>query len=92
MSFGSDIGPKEVTIPEQKFYSCISCRFYDHSMVRSGQHPVYETVCKAMSSIGEEIKEDEFIFSYYNLYNNKTPDCCPYLKGVKRDDKIDKIL
>ena len=92
MSFGNDIGPKEVTIPEQKFYSCFGCKFYDHHMVRSGQHPIYETVCRAMNMMGEEIKDGEINFTFYHLHDKKTPDCCPYLKSVKRNDAIDKIL
>jgi len=93
MIFGEEIGPKEVVIPEQRFYSCFSCKFYDHFMVQSGQNPIYDTVCRKLNSIGEELEDGELCLTNYNLNcNEKTPDCCPYLKANKRNDKIDKIL
>lgn len=92
MNIGENIGPKETVIPEQRFYSCFRCKFYDHHMVRSGQYPVYESVCKKLTAMGEEIKESDVIFHHYQLMDGKTPDCCPYLKSIIREDKIDKIL
>ena len=94
MGFGEEIGPKQVIIPEQRFYSCWGCKFYSLQMVRSGNHPVYESNCNAMDSTGKEIVEDPNVIHLfrYRLNDDKTPDCCPYLKSKQREDKIDKIL
>lgn len=93
MIFGEEIGPSEVVIPEQRLYSCFGCKFYDHNMVRSGQYPVYESVCKKLNSMGVELEDGELcLFKYQLDRDNKTPDCCPYLKANIRNDKIDKIL
>ena len=97
MNFGEVIGPKEVVIPEQRFYSCAGCKFYDHFMVQSGQRPIYDTVCRKLNSRGEEVKDGELCLVNYNLgydlgYDLRTPLCCPYLKSAKRNDKLDKLL
>lgn len=93
MNFGEEIGPKEVVIPEQRFYSCAGCKFYDHFMVQSGQRPIYDTVCRKLNSRGEEVKDGELCLVNYNLgYDLRTPLCCPYLKSAKRNDKLDKLL
>ena len=94
MGFGEDIGPKQVVIPEQRFYSCWSCKFYSHQMVKSGQHPIYESTCEAMDSTGKAIVEEPnvIVLFKYKLNDTRTPDCCPYLKPKQREDKIDTIL
>lgn len=89
--FGDKIGPSETVIPEQRFYSCFGCKYLDHFMVRSGQHPVYDTVCKRMDSQGNVLEEGELCLSHYKIHK-ETPNCCPYLKSNMRDDKLNKIL
>lgn len=93
--FGDKIGPTETVIPEQRFYSCLGCKYFDHFMVKSGQHPVYDTVCKRMDYQGNVLEEGELCLNHYPLslsHRNETPSCCPYLKSTMRDDKLNKIL
>lgn len=91
MKFGEEIGPREVVIPEQRFYSCMGCKYYSHTMVRSGMHPIYSTTCKKLDTFGKEVSEDDIVLENYRI-GERTPDCCPFLKSVKRNDKIDGIL
>lgn len=89
-----EIGPREIVIPEKRLYSCYNCKFYEHYMVSSGQHPVYESVCKKMNIIGDEIEDSKLSTFFFILSSSeeKTPDCCPYLKAIKRNDRIDSLL
>lgn len=90
MTFGEDTGPKEVVIPEQRFYSCIGCKYYESQMVKSGDRPLFSHTCKALDIAGNPSSENTILC--YELYDEKTPDFCPYLKSQKRNDQIDKIV
>jgi len=35
-----------VTVPEQKYRSCYECKWYEHKLLVSGQHPRYGSNCK----------------------------------------------
>ena len=93
MTFGEKIGPSETVIPEQRFYSCFGCKYFNHYMIQSGQYPRYETVCTKMNWDGTVLEDGELCLRNYQLGDKReTPECCPYLKSTMRDDKLDKIL
>ncbi len=93
MSFGEKEGPTEMVIPEQKFYSCFTCKNYSHKMIKSGMFPIYETTCSILDWNGDVIKDDPntFIINHYQLNDGKTPDCCPFIKSINRDDKLKEL-
>ena len=73
-------GPKEIIIPEQRYVSCSRCKYYNQSMVKSGNHPIYSYNCNHPA-----IEQERLIFTG-NLHKNvagvvETPDWCPYLKS-----------
>lgn len=82
-------GPTKVVIPEQRYYSCSGCSFFEHFMVRSGRNPIYEKICMYLNTHGKQPKDGDDMG--YRLYNDETPLCCPFLEQVKRDDKINEI-
>ena len=98
MRLGDDEGPKEVVIPEQRYYTCLNCKFYEFKMISSGgsfggtQMPLYSYTCQALDITGKPVSEMENSLYGFQLDGEKTPDCCPYLKAQKRNDKIDKII
>ena len=98
MRIGDDEGPKEVVIPEQRYYTCLNCKFYDYKMIKSGGSfgdtyiPLYSHTCQALDITGKPVSEIEISLYRFELEGDTTPDCCPYLKAQKRNDKIDKII
>lgn len=75
-------GPREVTIPETKIESCSGCTYYKHSLVKSGQNPIYKDTC-THSEIPKEFKP---MFHGGNLNKHhlfgvvETPHWCPIKK------------
>ena len=85
-------GPQQVVIPEQRYWSCFSCKHYDHRMIHSGMNPQYESVCKKLDMYGKEIsREGPFPFFLFPLEDGKTPQQCPFLKSTERDKKINDL-
>ena len=84
-------GPKEIIIPEQKFYSCRGCEWYSHHMIKSGFNSTYRDVCT--------FKKEEDSFDFLGLSGPQismwygipiTPEDCPLYYKI-REDKINKI-
>ena len=86
-------GPQQVVIPEQRYWSCLACKYYEHRMIKSGINPKYESVCKKLDIYGREMGSDEnqfFLFALDDL-NSKTPKQCPFLKSTERDQKLNDL-
>lgn len=86
-------GPQEIIIPEQRYVTCGRCKHYDHSMIQSGNNPVYSHSCKhpEISSVFKLL-----VFSG-NLHPNmsgivETPDWCPYYGSNTRKVLIEKNI
>jgi hypothetical protein len=68
-----DEGPRKVVIPRQEYLSCSGCKYYDHHMLRSGMHPIYESVCihpATFTSIPRQLPD--------MVRDAETPDWCPF--------------
>jgi hypothetical protein len=87
------IGPQITIIPEQKYYSCWGCKYYDYFMLRSGLNPLYIHNCKKMNIEGNELDDDNVKYntSPYLLDDGKTPPICPYIKIEQRNDKLNDL-
>ena len=56
--------------------SCFGCEFYDHRMMKSGQHPEYRDSCKHPQAIADYYGK----FSQLDdreIRGNETPAWCP---------------
>jgi hypothetical protein len=76
-------GFTDITIPEQKFRSCSRCKFYSHSMVRSGNNPIYANHCTHTDFQGENFGMPHKLTQTRNGYV-VTPDWCPFLKTSEK--------
>lgn len=87
------IGPTLHIIPEQRVYSCWSCKYFRHQMVQSGFHPIYESSCLKMNYEGTVLDDEETKVNTipFKITDAKTPSNCPYLKSVQRDDKLSQL-
>lgn len=69
-------GPSVVIVPEQKYTTCIGCKYYEYKLTISGRNPVYASNCIHTLTLRS--------FSVYgNLdqgYNGivETPTWCPF--------------
>lgn len=88
------IGPTLHIIPEQRVYSCWGCKYFRHQMVQSGFHPIYESSCLKMNYEGTVLSDEGVKVNIIPLtiVDGKTPLCCPYLKRVQRDDKLNNLI
>ncbi len=82
--FGLKQGPRLLVIPEQRYYSCLGCKYYNNRMMESGINPVYKESCTLMASAITKM--------YTRIDGGKTPDNCPFLTSTKREDRINDIL
>ena len=57
-----------INIPSSSYRSCKNCDFYDRTMLKSGQNPIYKLNCKHPNVLVGNLKSD------------KTPSWCPFLK------------
>lgn len=69
-------GPRTITIPEQHYRTCQYCKYYKHTMMKSGSDPIYNNSCMHPS-----IKQPMFSV-HGNLHKNsagviETPEWCP---------------
>jgi hypothetical protein len=64
-------GSSVISIPSSSYRSCQNCDFYDRTMLKSGQNPVYKLTCKHPQSPTD---------LWDGLKNDKTPSWCPFLK------------
>lgn len=86
-------GPKLTIIPEQRYYTCWSCKYYRYDMLQSGLNPVYESTCIKMNTSGTELTDDQIKRNVSPfVIVSKTPSECPYLKSVKLDDRLKDLF
>jgi len=52
-------GPKLEVIPEQRYYTCHGCKYYQHMIIKSGFRPEYDSVCTKMNMFAEVLNENE---------------------------------
>jgi len=80
-------GSKLVVIPVRAYYSCMYCKYYEHSMVRSGLDPLYAYNCRH-----PKIKDNVMYFNPHhgNLNGSDvTPDWCPVeITGTNNPNEI----
>lgn len=86
-------GPQQVVIPEQRYWSCMTCKYYEYRMLKSGMNPEYESVCKKLDMYGKEVDTNStgYPFFLFVLTDEKTPQQCPFLKSTERDQKINDL-
>lgn len=77
-------GYSDITIPAQKIRTCSGCKYYSHSMVKSGNDPIYANNCTHL----DVAKNDAHYFSIFSVEGNLTenqsgyvvtPEWCPFL-------------
>lgn len=79
-------GLEEITIPAVTITTCSFCKFYEHRMVKSGNHPQYREDCKHPDVTRASAFSDGNLPGFNERDYVETPDWCPYLK-VKNDKK-----